>query len=84
MDLRLNANLRKTPKLTYSTLHPVDNKQNVELVIAVFHETTIALLKTISQKDWIFIIFLISDVLVADCQLNETMHSKCAEQCRNK
>ena len=41
MDLRLDENIRKAPKLTYSSLHPGDNKQNVEFAIEVFHETTI-------------------------------------------
>ena len=41
MDQHLDANLIKAPKLTYSSLHPGDNKQSVELAIAVFHETTI-------------------------------------------
>ena len=41
-DKNLDANLRKAPKLTYSSLHPGNNKQNVELAVAVFHETTVA------------------------------------------
>ena len=40
-DQNLEGNLRKAPKLTYKSLHPGDNKQNVELAIAIFHETTI-------------------------------------------
>jgi hypothetical protein len=40
-DKNLDGNLRKAPKLTYKSLHPSDNKQNVELAIAIFHETTI-------------------------------------------
>ena len=38
----LEANLRKAPKLSYSVLHPSNNKRNVDLAIALFHETTIA------------------------------------------
>ena len=38
----LNAKLRKAPKLTFKALHPSENKQNVNLAIAIFHETTIA------------------------------------------
>ena len=45
MDRKLEANLRKAPKLTYSSLHPSNNKQNVDLAIAIFHETTIAACK---------------------------------------
>ena len=41
-DKILEANLRKAPKLTYIILHPSNNKQNVELAIALFHETTVA------------------------------------------
>ena len=39
-DEKFDGNLRKAPKLGYKSLHPGDNKQNVEL--ALFHETTIA------------------------------------------
>ena len=41
-DNTLNAKLRKAPKLTFKALHPSDNKQNVNLAVAIFHETTIA------------------------------------------
>ena len=41
-----DATLRKAPKLTFKALHPGDNKQNVNLAIAVFHETTIAACKS--------------------------------------
>ena len=41
-DNALNAKLRKAPKLTFKALHPSDNKQNVHLAVAIFHETTIA------------------------------------------
>ena len=41
-DMILNAKLRKAPKLTFKALHPSENKQNVNLAIAIFHETTIA------------------------------------------
>ena len=41
-DNALNAKLRKAPKLTFKALHPSDNKQNINLVVAIFHETTIA------------------------------------------
>ena len=40
-DNALNAKLRKAPKLTFKALHPSDNKQNVNLVFAIFHETTL-------------------------------------------
>ena len=41
-DHALNAKLRKAPKLTFKVLHPSDNKQYVNLAVAIFHETTIA------------------------------------------
>ena len=41
-DSILDATLRKAPKLRFKTLHPGDNKQNVNLAIGIFHETTIA------------------------------------------
>ena len=40
-DQKLEGNLRKAPKLTFKSIHPTDNKQNVELAIAIFHDTTI-------------------------------------------
>ena len=45
-DEALNANLRKAPKLTYSTLHPGNNKQNVQLALNIFHETTVVAVKS--------------------------------------
>ena len=41
-DNALNAKLRKTPKLISKALPPGDNRQNVSLAVAIFHETTIA------------------------------------------
>ena len=38
----INTNLRKAPKVSYKTLHPGDNKQNVQLALNIFHETTSA------------------------------------------
>ena len=40
-DNALNTKSRKAPKLTFKALHPSDNKENVNLPVAVFHETTI-------------------------------------------
>ena len=37
---------KKTFKLTYSALHPENNKQNVPLALAIFDETTIAAFKS--------------------------------------
>ena len=42
---QLKGNLRKVPKLSYQALHPGDNKQNVRLALALFHDTTIAAAK---------------------------------------
>ena len=44
--MELKGNLRKAPKLSYQALHPGNNKQNVPLAIALFHETTIAAAKS--------------------------------------
>ena len=41
-DRILDAKLRKAPKLTFKALYPGDNKQNVNLAVAIFHDTTIA------------------------------------------
>ena len=45
-DAKLKANLRKAPKLTYEDLHPGHNKQNVNLALAIFYDTTIAAIKS--------------------------------------
>ena len=41
-DKKLDANLRKAPKLTNKVLHPGKYKQNVQLAMDIFHETTVA------------------------------------------
>ena len=41
-DSKLPANLRKANTLTYRAMHPGNNKQSVNLVLSIFHETTIA------------------------------------------
>ena len=41
-DKKIEANMKKAPKLTFSSLHPGNNKQNVDLALAVFDEKTIA------------------------------------------
>ena len=41
-DQVLQSNLRKAPKLNYRSLHPGNNKQNVELALSIFDESTIA------------------------------------------
>ena len=45
-DAKLKVNLCKAPKLTYEVLHPGHNKQNVNLALAIFHDTTIAAIKS--------------------------------------
>ena len=42
-DKELKGNLRKAPKLSYEA---GDNKQNVPLALALFHDTTIAAVKS--------------------------------------
>ena len=44
-DCSLSAHLRKAYKLTMSALHPYKNKQNVNLALAIFDESTIAAAK---------------------------------------
>ena len=41
-DQKLDANLRKSLKLTNKVLHPGKYKQNVQLALNIFHETTVA------------------------------------------
>ena len=38
--------MRKAPKLSYQALHPGNNKQNVPLALALFHDTTRAAVKS--------------------------------------
>ena len=49
-DNHLNGNLKKAPKLTYKALHPENNKQNVDLALAIIHDTTIAAMKNYFPK----------------------------------
>ena len=48
-DSKLSANLRKAYKLTLKSVNPINNKQNVNLALSIFHETTIAASKSIVQ-----------------------------------
>ena len=41
-QLLINTKLRKVPKVSYKTLHLVDNKQNVQLTLNDFDENTSA------------------------------------------
>ena len=41
-DQKLQACLRKAPKLSHKCLHPGNDKQNTSLALGIFHETTIA------------------------------------------
>ena len=45
-DKKLQANLRKAPKLTTQVLHPGNNKQNVALALSIFDEKTTAAIKS--------------------------------------
>ena len=42
MFKKLDVNLRKALKLTNKVLHPGKYKQNVQLAMDIFHETTVA------------------------------------------
>ena len=44
-DCKLSANLRKAHKLTFKSLHPFNNKQNVSLALNIFDQSTIAACK---------------------------------------
>ena len=44
-DCKLLANLRKTHKLAFKSLHPSNNKQNVSLTLNIFDQSTIAACK---------------------------------------
>ena len=41
-DQNLDANRRKAPKLASNVLHPGKYKENVQLALDIFHETTAA------------------------------------------
>ena len=41
-DMALDANLRKAPRISHKVLHPGNNKEDVNLALSIFHETTIA------------------------------------------
>ena len=49
-DQALQGNLRKAHKLSYRSLHPGNNKQNVSLALSIFDETTIAAKKVTFLK----------------------------------
>ena len=40
-DTKLDAYLKKAPKLSNKVLHPGKYKQNVQLTLNIFHETTV-------------------------------------------
>ena len=54
--------LKKAHKLTYSSLHPGNNKQNVKLALAIFDEATIAAVKSYfpDRKDYFIVAHQIS------------------------
>ena len=41
-DEELDAYPRKAPKLSYKSLHPGNNKHDINMAIAIFHESTVA------------------------------------------
>lgn len=45
-DSKLISHLKKAPKLTYSAIHFGNNKQSVPLALAIFHDTTIAAMRS--------------------------------------
>ena len=45
-DSKLGGNLRKAPKLTFKSLQPFNNKQNVSLELAIFCDTAITASKS--------------------------------------
>ena len=42
-DSKLQANIRKAPKLTLGAIHPGNNKQSMPLSLAIFHKSTAAI-----------------------------------------
>ena len=48
-DEKLFGNLRNAPKLTFKTLHPGDNKQDVSRALNVFHPSTSAAIENYFQ-----------------------------------
>ena len=50
-DEKLLGNLRKAPKLTFKTLHPGDNKQDVSRALNVFHPSTSAAIEDYFPSD---------------------------------
>ena len=44
-DELLEGNLRKAPKLTFRAIHPGNNNQDVLLVLTIFDETTLTVIK---------------------------------------
>ena len=61
-DAKHKANLRMAPKLTPCSFHPGNNKQNIGLALAIFHETTIAACKSYfpQRKDVIAFLSLLN------------------------
>ena len=45
-DLKFPGNFKKAPKLTFKSLHLGNNNQDVNLALAIFHETTVAAYKS--------------------------------------
>ena len=64
MDSNLQANLRKAPKLTYETLHPGNKKQNGQLALNIFHETSTAAISSYFPDRQDTIIYSIDPYLV--------------------
>ena len=56
-DEKQKANLRKASKLTLSSLHPGNNKQNVGLALAILRETTIAACKSYFLREKMSLFF---------------------------
>ena len=72
-DKILEANLRMAPKLT-RVLHPSNDKRNVDLTIALFHETTIEnyIPERFDASEFLKNVF----VLVEDIKYKTKLHSQ--------
>ena len=77
-DLKLQGNLKKAPKLTYKALHLGNNKQDVNLPLAIFHDTTIAPCKSYLPERQDTSSFSHScKQLVDNCKCQEALCTKC-------
>ena len=81
--INLNGKLWKALNLTYSSSHPEDNKQNVELATAIIHDTTITACQSYFPEKTRCLLFRTGFVFMINCRFNQKIHFKYAEQRSN-